>query len=193
MTDEFAPATSNADAENSGPLEERLVAKNWSIRAKAFEELTECFKGATSPQDALFSENGPCWKKYLGDINPGSLEKCLEALMVFIDKADPSTVAASQNDIIKVLIEKCNNHAKPIIKEKGFEASLFLFEVSEQFEGTVPVFEDTLRSKNIKVRLIRLPDFWRCWLMLACKLIYLFHRSTRLRWQRSIWCWATTV
>lgn len=131
MVDEFAPATNTNDAENSGPLEERLVAKNWSVRAKAFEELTELFKGATSPQDGLFSENGPSWKKYLADINPGSLEKCLEALMAFIDKADPGIVAACQNDIIKVLIEKCNNHAKPVIKEKGFEASMFLFEVSE--------------------------------------------------------------
>jgi hypothetical protein len=32
------------------------------------------------------------WKKYLGDANPGSLEKCLDALELFISRADPKIV-----------------------------------------------------------------------------------------------------
>lgn len=31
-------------ADNSGPLEERLVSKNWSVRATAFDELANEFK-----------------------------------------------------------------------------------------------------------------------------------------------------
>ncbi len=33
-------------ADKSGPLEERLVSKNWSVRADAFGELNIKFKGA---------------------------------------------------------------------------------------------------------------------------------------------------
>lgn len=43
MTEEFANPSSNA-ADNSGPLEERVVSKNWSVRATAFDELTQAFK-----------------------------------------------------------------------------------------------------------------------------------------------------
>jgi hypothetical protein len=97
MTDEFAPAAASNninDAENSGPLEDRLASKNWSVRAKAFEELTDLYGGATSPKDGLFHEHGPSWKKYLCDTNPGSLERCLESLTAFIDKGDPAIVSA---------------------------------------------------------------------------------------------------
>lgn len=58
------------------------------------------------------------WKKYLGDTNPGALEKCLDALQLFIDRCDPKVVATCQNEIIKVLVEKCFGHAKPTIKQK---------------------------------------------------------------------------
>ena len=71
------------------------------------------------------------WKKYLNDANPGSLEKCLDALDVFINKADPKIVASVQNEIIKILIEKCIGHAKALIKNKGIECFNLLFEVSE--------------------------------------------------------------
>lgn len=47
------------------------------------------------------------WKKYLADSNPGALEKCLEALNSFINLAEEKVVAISQNDIVKLLIEKC--------------------------------------------------------------------------------------
>ena len=33
-------------ADNSGPLEKRLVSKNWSVRANAYEELTTMSKNA---------------------------------------------------------------------------------------------------------------------------------------------------
>ena len=32
--------TSAESADNSGPLEKRMVSKNWSVRAGAYEELT---------------------------------------------------------------------------------------------------------------------------------------------------------
>lgn len=44
MPEEMKTAADTAD--KSGPLEERLVSKNWSVRAGAFDELNVKFKGA---------------------------------------------------------------------------------------------------------------------------------------------------
>jgi hypothetical protein len=92
------------------------------------------------------------WKKYLADANPGSLEKCLDALEVFINRADPRIVASAQNDIIKVLIEKCVGHAKPTIKNKSLDCFNLLFEVSESFDESIDTMVECLSSKNVKVR-----------------------------------------
>lgn len=88
-------ASSSSGGDMNAPLEQKLVSKNWQARAKGFEELTEMFKQAKSPQDDSFRDHCGNWKKYLADANPGSLEKCLDALNAFIDKADPRIVSAS--------------------------------------------------------------------------------------------------
>lgn len=93
------------------------------------------------------------WKKYINDINPASLEKALDALEVFISRAEPRLVAASQNDIIKILIEKCIGHAKASIKTKGLECFSLLFEVSEAFDESIETISESLNSKNVKVNL----------------------------------------
>lgn len=94
------------------------------------------------------------WKKYLGDTNPGALEKCLDALNFFIDRANPKLVAECQNEVIKMLVEKCLLHAKPSIKQKSLECFLFLFEVSESFEESSDVMVELLKSKNLKVNFV---------------------------------------
>jgi hypothetical protein len=91
------------------------------------------------------------WKKYLADTNPGSLEKCLDALEAFISKGDPRLISSSQNDIIKILIEKCVGHAKPTIKSKSIECFNLLFEVSESFDEAVEPLLECVNSKNTKV------------------------------------------
>lgn len=44
MTEEFANPSASAAADSTGPLEERVLSKNWSTRATAFEELCMQFK-----------------------------------------------------------------------------------------------------------------------------------------------------
>jgi len=53
------------------------------------------FKGSSSPNDQVFREYSNDWKKYLSDSNPGALEKCLDALESFVNRADPRLVAAT--------------------------------------------------------------------------------------------------
>ena len=62
------------------------------MRAFAFEELKNLFKDAKSDNSEEFREHSCLWKKYLADANPGSLEKCLDALEAFINRAEPKLV-----------------------------------------------------------------------------------------------------
>lgn len=79
MEDDKQPSnpsfSSQSDA--SGPLEQRIVSKNWQARKKAFEEIAAMFE--QGDQDAV-REHSAQWKKYLSDNNPGSLEVCIDAL-----------------------------------------------------------------------------------------------------------------
>lgn len=42
--------------------------------------MTNTFKHAPSEHAQEFRDHSSNWKKYLADANPGSLEKCLDAL-----------------------------------------------------------------------------------------------------------------
>ena len=82
------------------------------------------------------------------------MEKCLDALEMFISRAEPGLVSASQNDIIRALIEKCVGHAKVTIKTKSLECFNLIFEVTEAFEESMEAMTESLSSKNPKVRLV---------------------------------------
>jgi hypothetical protein len=77
------------------------------------------------------------------------LEKCLDTILVFIDKCEPKIVQMNQNELLKALIEKAISHVKASIKQKGTDCFLMLFEVSETFDETA--FEaiiEMLKNKN---------------------------------------------
>ena len=50
-----------------------------------------------------------------------------------------------------MLVEKCIGHAKPVIKQKGIDCLLLMFEVSENFEDSVECLCELAAHKNIKV------------------------------------------
>ena len=77
--------TAAEQADNSGPIEKRVISKNWKVRSNAFEELTKTFEDKTS-KDPIFYDHVDKWKDYLKDANPGSLEKVLECLTQFLNK-----------------------------------------------------------------------------------------------------------
>jgi len=141
-------------ADNSGPLEKRIVSKNWSVRANAYEELTKMSQDAQRGCKADFMrDHASSWKDYLKDSNPGALEKALTCLEAFVDKCHKSILAENQNPIISMLIEKCLGHAKPVIKQKATECLLLIFEVSENFEDSVETLQAMASHKNVKVSL----------------------------------------
>ena len=44
-------------ADSSGPLEQRIVSKNWQVRAAAYDEISLTFKGSNTPNDESFKEH----------------------------------------------------------------------------------------------------------------------------------------
>mgnify|MGYP001084769841 CR=1 FL=1 len=127
--------TAAEKADNSGPLNDRLVSKNWSVRANAYDELEGLLKGLkTKSKDGLICDHLDKWNLYLKDSNPGALEKALNALTIWLDKINPGLLVENQNAIIPTLVEKCIGHAKPVVKEKAIECFLLIFEVSENFD-----------------------------------------------------------
>ena len=145
--------SSAEQADNSGPLEKRIVSKNWSVRAGAFDELTKKYTEAqVDSKDPAFQEYIGMFKStFLKDSNPGALEKALDCLKACLEKIPQRTLGEEVPGILGMLIEKCVGHVKPTIKAKSLEVINLLFVVGEDF--VLP--GDTLRAfaahKNVKV------------------------------------------
>jgi hypothetical protein len=86
---EFPPEASDSGGskvDDTGPLEERLVSKNWGVRAKAFEELANVFT-QSSDKPSTYKGYSCSFKKYLGDSNPAALEKAIHVVQIFSEYA----------------------------------------------------------------------------------------------------------
>jgi len=128
-------------------LEDKLNSKKWDARAAGYEEIAAMFRSAQNANQDCFFEHGSQMKKYLQEANPGALEKALDALALFIDKADPKTVSTFMSDIIKNLIEKCIGHMKPSVRAKGLDSFNMLFEVTESFEESEETIIEGMKNK----------------------------------------------
>ncbi len=82
------------------------------------------------------------------------MESLLNCLAAYIDRCDPKLLAASQNDLVKTLIEKGFSHTKPTVRQKSSECFLSLFEVTEVFdEQTNDAILEMMKHKNAKISL----------------------------------------
>ena len=87
-----APSSSD-QADNTGPLEKRIVSKNWKTRADAYDELSDlCENAKIDSKEPFFSEYVIMWKEILKDSNPGALEKALACLEKFLAKCRSAVV-----------------------------------------------------------------------------------------------------
>ena len=76
-----------AQADHSGPLDKRIVSKNWAVRAGAFDELLKkCNEATVNSKEPFFAEFAGMFKTFLGDNNPGALEKAIDCLIAFLAK-----------------------------------------------------------------------------------------------------------
>ena len=97
-------------------IQDKLASKRWEMRASGFEDLAKYFQEESrmKSEQALskYSDHGVRWKKYLSEINPSSLEKCLLALQSFLEHSPIETKCIHDNlaDIVEGLIERCLSH-----------------------------------------------------------------------------------
>lgn len=147
------PASSEPD--HSGTPADRQKSKNWMVRQKLYEEMTEAYKTTPDGKAECFTEQCGSWKKYIQEENnPMGMESLMTCLAAYIDGCDPKILAASQIDLIKSLIEKGLTHAKATVKQKSTECFLSLFEVTEVFdEPTNDALLEMIKHKNAKVSL----------------------------------------
>lgn len=145
--------SSAEQADNSGPLEKRIISKNWSVRAGAFDELTKKYKDASvNSKDEAFAQYIGMFKtNFLKDSNPGALEKALDCLKICLEKIRKQTLGEEVPGLLGILIEKCVGHVKPNIRAKALEAVHLAFEVSEDFAFPGDTLRTFASHKNVKV------------------------------------------
>lgn len=145
--------TAAETADHSGPLEGRMVSKNWNVRAQAYDDLNKlCIDAQVNSKEPFFIDHADKWKIYLKDTNPGALEKALGTLENFLKKIQPKQLLDSQNGIITIICEKMLlTHAKPGIKAKSLESFLLLFECTQNFDDSIETMQGLLKHKNVKV------------------------------------------
>lgn len=119
------------------------------MRMSAFEEMAELFGSDPSSCNEYYEE----WPKLINDNNPGSQEKALLALKVFIEKSNQSQFSSrfDGRESIKVLIDKCIAPGKPQIKKVSLELIFDIFEKKDKSESFEAI-QSQLQNKNQKVR-----------------------------------------
>ncbi|CAD8120601.1 unnamed protein product [Paramecium sonneborni] len=130
------------------PLAQRLKSKAWKLRQSAFEEMAELFQ-----KDESIDEYYEEWPKLINDNNPGSQEKALIALQIFIAKSNKGQFAArfDAKETIRMLIDKCIAPGKKQIVKLSYEIFFDIFERRDKQE-MFDVVVEMLKNKVQKVQ-----------------------------------------
>jgi len=103
-------------------LTERLLHKQWKVRLDAFTELKQIFE-KTDTQLETYQKYAELFKKYVTDSHPGVQEKCLETLMILVQKNNGICTPFIE-ELFTNLLEKCMSSMKQNIKEKAINVAL---------------------------------------------------------------------
>ncbi|KAL4424717.1 hypothetical protein ABPG77_000060 [Micractinium sp. CCAP 211/92] len=128
------------------PLDEQLAHSSWKVRAQALETVKERVGRAFSTEDEIFAEAGPLLAKAAGDSNANVMDKAVEALLAYLEKADEPLAARIAGPASAVLAGKCLK-GKPATVAKAGEACMQLIELEQQ----AAVLEAVLKAFGDKV------------------------------------------
>lgn len=128
------------------PLDEQLAHSSWKVRAQALETIKERVGRAFSSEDDIFAEAGPLLPKAAGDSNANVMDKAVEALVAYLEKADEPLAARIADRASAVLASKCLK-GKPATVAKAGEACMLLIELEQQ----AAVIEAVLKAFGDKV------------------------------------------
>ncbi|PRW20522.1 microtubule associated isoform A [Chlorella sorokiniana] len=126
------------------PLGDQLASSNWKVRAQALATVQERVGRAFSCEDEVFAEAGPLLAKAVGDSNANVMDKAVEALVAYLEKADEGLAARIAGPAAAVLASKCLK-GKPATVAKTGEACMLLIELEQQavvIEAVLKAFGD---------------------------------------------------
>lgn len=126
------------------PLGDQLGSSNWKVRAQALATVQERVGRAFSCEDEVFAEAGPLLAKAVGDSNANVMDKAVEALVAYLEKADEALAARIAGPAAAVLASKCLK-GKPATVAKTGEACMLLIELEQQavvIEAVLKAFGD---------------------------------------------------
>eukprot|EP00126_Sphaerothecum_destruens_P014699 Sdes_comp27055_c0_seq1m22976 len=119
---------SNPDDFSKIPLEDRLVHSNWKARLSAYEEAVKLFSSIDDPCSAEFGKYTNYLKKMVVDPNANALDKALDAVFIFTERAQ--CVEGAAGEIMGGLVSKCFS-ARDKTKYRAFDIALMLVEIEK--------------------------------------------------------------
>jgi hypothetical protein len=128
-------AAGGADEVFSGPLETRLVHKNWKARVQAFDEMKGILEAVDADDDearkAAADRFAPFLKKIVNDPSVPALESGLQAVAAWVDKAsfDHGAPEAAE-EIMAALLKKGFGSSRPATRAAADQLTLLLVECS---------------------------------------------------------------
>ncbi|KAJ3392260.1 Cytoskeleton associated protein 5 [Entophlyctis sp. JEL0112] len=123
---------------SSLPLEERLGHKNWKARLSAYDDLKTQFKAKADSPSRDWPEQ---LRTALKDSNAAALESALNALLVFTEVVQVSTVQKTRSVLLPIVIDKAVAHMRATARQRAMDISLMYIEVENKADG---VMEDLL-------------------------------------------------
>lgn len=116
----------------SGPLDARLVHKNWKARAQAYEELRTLLAAVSDDDDDARRETTSQYesflKKMVNDVSVPALEAGFQAAAVWVDKASFDHGAPGHADMLMTAVLKKGFGGRPATKTAADSISMLLIE-----------------------------------------------------------------
>ena len=134
MLDEFPPGEDGGGADEvfTGPLEARMVHKNWKARQQAYEEMKTVLIMLSEDDDESRKREvnrfEPFLKKMVNDVSVPALEAGLQAAAAWVDKASYDMGAAAHADELMSACLKKGYSGRPGTKQAADSIALLLIE-----------------------------------------------------------------
>ncbi|KAL0039701.1 hypothetical protein WJX77_005628 [Trebouxia sp. C0004] len=141
MADDEAKVLSDA---KQLPLSERVAHKNWKVRSDVYDDIKHSCQKVFSDADTVLNQYGSLFVKGVADTNAAALDKCLEALQVYLQKANESHAARIAAPVSAILATKVFKQ-RPGTVQRAKDVYLIFCELEQAdtvVEAVIKVFTD---------------------------------------------------
>ncbi|KAL0028272.1 hypothetical protein WJX79_006476 [Trebouxia sp. C0005] len=126
------------------PLSERAAHKNWKVRSEVYDDIKHSCQKVFSDADPVLNQYGSLFVKGVADTNAAALDKCLEALQVYLQKANESHATRIAAPVSAILATKVLKQ-RPGTVQRAKDVYLSFCELEQAdtiVEAVIKVFTD---------------------------------------------------